>query len=113
MAGHPPKSYDEIIRRTVPDPEGSWRPSDDQVKRAYEGFRALDADEQDLHDRVRDALISAGIDTSRIAIEVTRDRVTLRGTVCFGHTLVEIENAVTRVDGVGELVDWLVIDSCD
>ena len=66
----PPKSYDEITRRTVPDPEGSWRPSPQQEKQAHEGFRALDAFEQDLHDRVRDALIAEGIDTSRIAIEV-------------------------------------------
>lgn len=37
--------------------------------------------------------------TSRISIEVTRERVTLRGTVHYGHTLTEIENAVARVEG--------------
>ncbi len=106
----PPKSYDEITRQTVPDPEGSWRPSPTQEKQAAEGFRALDASEQDLHDRVRDALVAAGIDTSRIAIEVERERVTLRGTVTAGQHLAEIERVVNGVKGVEDLADWLVID---
>ena len=106
----PPKSYDEITRRTVPDPEGSWRPSPTQVKQADEGFRALDPSEQNLHDRVRDALVAEGIDTSRIAIEVERETVTLRGNVPSGRRLDEIERVVNRVDGVSDLVDWLVIE---
>ncbi len=111
MAGHPPKSYDEITRKTVPDPEGSWRPSPDQVTQAFTGgYKALDEDEQDLHDRVRDALIAEQIDTSRISIEVLRERVTLRGTVTPGHRLDRIENVVASVAGVSELVNWLVIE---
>lgn len=111
MPGHTPKTYDEITRKTVPDPEGSWRPDPSTVKAANEGgYQALDKDEQDLHDRVRDALIAHGIDTSRIAIEVLRDRVTLRGTVTKGQRLDQIEMAVCAVSGVGELVDWLVLD---
>src|SRR5690349_2813903 len=99
MPGHqPPKSYDEITRKTVPDPEGSWRPSPNQVQDALTGgYKALDADEQDLHDRVRDALVNAGVDTSRIAIEVARERVTLRGTVTQGSRLDQIERAVNAV----------------
>jgi osmotically-inducible protein OsmY len=108
MPAHPPKSYDEIIRRTVPDPEGSWRPNDEQVR---VGYRALDDAEQELHDRVRDALITMDADTTRIAIEVERDRVTLRGTLPHDHDLHRIESVITRVEGVGELVDWLVIES--
>jgi len=110
MPGPSSKTYDDIVRETVPDPDSSWRPSPDQVKQAAEGFRALDKDEQDLHDRVRDALVGDGIDTSQIAIEVTRDHVTLRGSVTSGNRLDQIETAVAHLDGVGELVNWLVID---
>ncbi len=108
MPAQPPKSYDEIVRNTVPDPEGSWRPSDDQVK---EGFRAHDPAEQALHDRVRDALNASGLDTTRIAIEVERERVTLRGTVAPGQNLHQLEELVSRTDGVGELVNAIVIEA--
>lgn len=53
---HMPKTYDEIVRKTVPEPDSSFRPSPEQVRQAYEGFRALDADEQALKDRVEAAL---------------------------------------------------------
>ena len=72
-----PKSYDDITRKTVPDPIGSWQPSKEQVKQAYEGFRALDADEQALQARVQSALAGKG----DITVEIERDRVTLRGRV--------------------------------
>lgn len=111
MPDVPPKSYDEITRRTVPDPEGSWRPSEQQVEQAHDGFRALDPSEQDLYDRVRDALTAESLDTSRIAIEVDRDRVTLRGTVAQGQNLYHLEALVMRVKGVSELVNWLVVES--
>ncbi len=108
MPAHTPKTYDEIVRRTVPDPEGSWRPSDEQVR---QGYRALDDDEQDLHDRVRDALIAMAVDTTRIAIEVEGGQVTLRGTLPRDHDLHRIETTISRVEGVDNLVDWLVIEA--
>jgi len=39
------KTYDEITRTTVPDPDGSWRPSPEQVKQAHEGFRSVDRED--------------------------------------------------------------------
>lgn len=111
MPGTTPKSYDEITRKTVPDPEGSWRPTEGQETSAKEaGYQALDASEQDLHDRVRDALIAQGIDTSRIAIEVLRERITLRGSVTQGTKLDAVEKAVHGVAGVSDLDNSLVFD---
>lgn len=98
------------MRSTVPDPDSSWRPSTQQERDAPEGYRALDEAEQDLHDRVRDALLAGGIDTSLVAIEVERDRVTLRGSISAGGALSHVENLVASVHGVGEVVDWLVIE---
>jgi len=96
------KTYDEITRTTVPEPDGSWRPSPEQVKQAHEGFRALDADEQQLAARVHAAL--SGVDG--VSIEVTRDRVTLRGRVS-AENLARAPDLVRAVDGVATVDDQL------
>lgn len=104
-----PRTYDEITRATVPDPDSSWRPSPEQEKRAFEGFRAMAPEEQRLWDRVHDALLSAGVDTTQLHIEVDRDRVILRGQVWDRHTLNRIPDIVHDVEGVGAVIDQLVI----
>ena len=104
-----PKSYDDITRSTVPEPDGSWRPSKEQEKQAYEGHRALDDDEQRLFARVKSALASAGVDASRVNIEVDRDRVTLRGQVRDQEAMMRIPGIVGQVDGVSSVLDQLVI----
>ena len=95
------KTYDEIVRTTVPEPDGSWRPSPEQVKQAHEGFRALDADEQQLDARVRAALG----DLQGVTIEVTRDRVMVRGAVADPTRVAEV---VRGVEGVAAVDDQLV-----
>src|SRR5689334_20509745 len=55
MSKQTPTSYDDIVRRTVPDPDSSQRPSERQEQQAREGFRAMDADETALAARVRAA----------------------------------------------------------
>ena len=99
-----PKSYDEITRKTVPEPDSSFRPSPEQVKQAHEGFRALDADEQQLHARVVATL--AGI--SGVQVEIDSDRVTLRGQV-DAATLARVPDLVRGVDGVTAVDDQLVV----
>jgi hypothetical protein len=100
-----PKSYDEITRKTVPEPDSSWRPSPEQVKQAHEGFRAMDAGEQQLHARVS-AAVGAGI-----AVEVDGDRVTLRGQVADAEALRRIPELARGVDGVASVDDQLVVAS--
>lgn len=99
-----PKSYDDITRKTVPDPIGSWQPSKEQVKQAYEGFRALDADEQALQARVQSAIAGKG----DITVEIDRDRVILRGRVRDPNDLTRIPELVRGIDGVGSVDDQLV-----
>ncbi len=103
----PPKTYDDIVRKTVPEPDSSWRPSDEQVRQAREGFRALDTAEQELHDRVSAALAQAGL--SKVEIEVERERVTLRGVAADDGQLRKIEAVVAGVNGVGEVHDQVVV----
>jgi osmotically-inducible protein OsmY len=109
MPTRPPRSYEEITRATVPEPDSSWRPSVEQEKRAYEGYRALDPDEQKLAERVHDALLAAGLDSTRLQIEIDRDRVILRGQVRDRECLMKIPAVVGQVEGVRAVVDQLVI----
>jgi hypothetical protein len=101
----PDNRYDDIVRRTVVDPDSSVRPSPEQRQAAREGFRALDDDEQDLHDRVAAAVA----DMPGVTIEVTRELVTLRGHVPTSAALYALEDAVARVPGVETIHNQVVI----
>jgi len=100
-----PKTYDEIVRKTVPEPDSSLRPSPEQVKQAYEGFRAMDPDEQALQQRVLSAIGGRG----DITVEVDHDRVILRGRVRDAGDLRRLPEIVRGLDGVGTVDDQLVI----
>lgn len=106
---NPPRSYDEIVRATVPLPDTSWQPSPEEEIRAKEGYRAMSPDEQRLCERVHDALLAAGINTQPIQIEADRDRVILRGQVRDRHVLERIPDLVRGVEGVRYVVDQLVV----
>lgn len=101
-----PRSYDEITRSTVPNPDSSFRPSKEQEQQAREGFRMLDEDEHALHDKVMKAVAGSGID-----IEVTRTNVALRGQVSNSAELTRLEDVVRAVDGVGSVKNDLVVGS--
>lgn len=107
-AGKNPSSYDEIVRRTVLDPDSSVRPTAEQEQTAREGFRALDSVEQALHDRVVHALVAAG--ATGVTVEVSRDLVTLRGRVGDPVLLRTMEDAVASVAGVTTIHDQVVVD---
>jgi osmotically-inducible protein OsmY len=109
MSTRVPSSYDEITRRTVPDPDSSWRPTEHQERVAYHGFRALDAEEQALAARVYLALEDAGVDIACVHVDVERDRVILHGRAHDLVALRRIPEIVKHVTGVGEISDQLVI----
>ena len=99
------KTYDDITRKTVPNPDSSFRPSPEQIQQAKDGFRALDADEHALTERARTAVAAIA---SGITVEVTRDRITLRGKVRDTETLARINDAVRDL---GTIDDQLVVDA--
>jgi hypothetical protein len=111
MPQHTPRTYDDITRRTVPEPDSSFRPTTDQERAAFEGERILSSDEKALYDRVADALRGSGLDIAEVSIEIDGTRVTLRGRVDDHHTLPLLENAVRDVPDVGDIVDLVVVDS--
>src|SRR5882672_589127 len=94
--GRNPRSYDEIVRSTVVDPDSSVRPTREQEQAAREGFRALDADEQALHARVMTALAGAGGAAAGVTVEITGDLVRLRGQVPDAGALQALEDTVAR-----------------
>lgn len=84
MSPRAARSYDEIARHTVLEPDGSWRPdpppTEDEVR-----F------DQRTREAVRDALVAYGIDT--LGFEVVRGRVILCG-------LVRDQAAASRVERI-------------
>ncbi len=111
MSGHTPRSYDEITRNTVPEPDSSYRPTVEQEKSAYEGERIMSDDERTLHDAVSNALTGSGVDVSHVAVEIDGSRVTLRGHVSDVQVLPRLEDAVRGVRDVGDVVDLIVVDA--
>lgn len=104
-----PRSYDDIVRRTIVEPDTLIRPTREQEQAAREGFRALDPDEQVLHDRVIQALTTLGPEASRVTAEISRELVTLRGQVADVATLRRIEDAVAYVTGVETIHNQVVV----
>jgi HSP20 family molecular chaperone IbpA len=102
------ESYDEITRRTVPEPDSSFRPTPLQEKQAYEGTRILSDDEQRLHARVAAAL-SGVPGAEHVEIEIDRETVTLRGQISDPSLFDRIEQCVRGIDGVTAVVDQLVV----
>ena len=98
-----PRSYDEIVRGTVPDLDSSRRPTVQQEADARDGFRALDDEETELRNSVV-AAVGENID-----VEVARSTVTLRGSVRDIRMIDEIEARVARIDGVDHVSNQLVV----
>jgi osmotically-inducible protein OsmY len=106
MPSRTPRSYDEIVRRTVVDPDSSWRPTPEQER---ETARAPERDDHALYERVWQALVDTGLDLECVGIEVHDNRVTVRGQVHNAFALGKIPAVIERVDGVEEVRDFLVI----
>jgi len=104
-----PSSYDDIVRRTVVDPDSSVRPSREQEQAAREGFRALDPDEQVLDGRVKQALATLGAEASGVTAEVSREIVTLRGQVRDAAVIRKVEDAIAYVTGVETIHNQVVV----
>jgi hypothetical protein len=107
----PPRSYEEVVRKTVVDPDSSARPTLEQEQAAREGLRALDSDERALQDRVVRAVSSTGANAAGVTVEVSRELVTLRGRVADPAMLRAVEDAVARVPGVATIHSLIVVGS--
>ena len=94
-----PRTYDEIVARTVPDPDSSQRPTPQQRQEAL-AYVQPPRDEA-LAVKVDEALREIGAD--HLAFEVDGARVILRGPVADLRTWHRIDAAVQAVIGVEEI----------
>ena len=115
-----PSSYDEILRRTVPDPDLGFRPSKDEERMSRHRYgeptehrpRRLSAMERVRLDRVMSALeADPTLDLSGVAIEVRGRCVILYGTVPGPATSVRIEEIAADIEGVDSVDNQLVTRS--
>jgi hypothetical protein len=103
-----PKSYYEITRSTIPDPDGSIRPSKKQVEDAYTGDFTKGHDELLLYAAVQGALHSHP-EGGNVTLDIRNDAVELRGSVTKASSLDELETLVRSVPGVGSVINKLVV----
>jgi osmotically-inducible protein OsmY len=105
-----PTTYDDITRKTVLDPDGSVRPSREQVEQAYDGSHTRTADDLKLLAAVQ-AAVHSHADGTRVAVEVRDGRVDLRGSVSSASSISELEDLLRSVPGVSEVANKLVVGS--
>jgi len=106
------RTYDEIVRSTVIDPEGSRRPTARQERVAREGYRELDPHERALRDRVIEALedaLRSSNDTWSFQVDIDRDTVKMWGHVHDAAVLALVEKTVKRIEGVVDLDNAVVV----
>lgn len=97
------KTYDDITRATVPEPDSGFRPTKEQIRQAKEGFWALDDDEKALTERARTAVAAIA---PGVGVEVSRNTITLRGKVPDTETMQRVRDAVSEL---GTIDDQLTI----
>jgi hypothetical protein len=111
-------SYDDILRRTVPEPDLSFRPSRDEEKLSRHRFgvptehrvRPLSVLERRTLERVEVALDSdPTLDLSGVEIAIDGREIVLLGSVPGPSTSVRIEDIVGAIDGVDRIDNALVI----
>jgi len=108
-------SYDEIVRRTVPEPDSSFRPTSEQIAEAGEASRAqrlhaqMTEDERALYAQIAQTL-QAYTHFGDVGFELDGSRLTLRGRVHHVGAIAQIEHAVATVAGIDHVDNRLVVD---
>ncbi|CAN5923462.1 hypothetical protein BH11MYX3_BH11MYX3_34070 [soil metagenome] len=97
MKPRAPQTYDEITRRSVPEPDGSARP---ELPVAAPAAR-----DGALREVVSDALIACGM--TEVGVEITGGRIVLRGWVRDLERADRIRRLVRGVAGDADIVDHL------
>ena len=105
-----PRTYDEITRHTVPEPDSSFRPGAELERDAYAHFHSTQEGQRELYQCIKEALLVAPhIATSGVVVEVDQGRVTLRGRVLDPPSLRQVESIVTAIEGVTQVDNRLIV----
>lgn len=108
------RSYDDIVRSTVPLPDSSHRPQRSDVAMAEERGKGPTVhsrypdDETPLVDAVRDALLALqGTDVADLDLSIEGGRVQMDGSVADEGDRDRIVRAVSDVPGVIAVIDTI------
>jgi osmotically-inducible protein OsmY len=113
-----PSSYDEIVRRTVPEPDGGKQPSKDEqdLARHRAGLAAdhiphpLSQAESATLSAAQHALAAdPAIDMSRVRVGIDGRELILKGQVPGPSTKARIEDIAMKVDGVDRVDNQLAV----
>ena len=107
MAQKPPRTYDEIVARTVPEPDSSFRPTAQQREDTRNGLYLIDEEDRELIERVAQELGRAGY--RDLTVEARGGAVVLRGAVAEPAAMRAAEQAVAGLDGVRSVDNQLHI----
>jgi len=94
----------DLARKTVPDAATGFRDATGDA-----AFSTRSPQEQRLLTRVRQALVSAGVDTGHLTIDVVQDRVNVTGLVANHDELVRVPDLIRDLEGVLEVYDVLQV----
>lgn len=104
MARQIPRSYDEIVRRTVPEPDSSFRPDASQKDQT----NRLKPSDPRVYARLSEELLDDH-SLGHIGFEVDQGRVTLHGTVRDARSISYLENLARSIEGVDDVINRLVV----
>jgi osmotically-inducible protein OsmY len=107
IMSYPPDAHDGAAPKPASEADSPFGQTTEDQKGASKR-RTLDAEEQALLKRVRDALDLGGVDLEGVVIEVEHDRVIARGYVSEELALTLIPELVRQVQGVSEVDDQLL-----
>lgn len=113
-----PTSYGDVVAATVPNPDGSFSPSREQIRvsRSAEGAppHTMTGDERAVLAQILASLSKEGhTDTHHVDILVQGTIATLRGTVPGPSTSARVEDIVGQVPGITEVWNELEIIPTD
>jgi osmotically-inducible protein OsmY len=110
MQRKPAKTYDEIVRRTVPSPDLTFRAAEADERASLVGPRALTRNERALVSRVRSALhAELGDESDKITIDLVPGKLALQGEVASMDVLRRAEAIASALDDADEIDNQLVV----
>ena len=101
-----PRSYDEIVRRTVPEPDSSFRPTRNQENDALAHLEQRP--DRTLYLRLSEVLLDDH-SLGDIGFELEHGRVTLNGIVHNPRAITYLEDLARAIDGVDEVINRIVV----
>jgi len=108
-----PRSYQDIVRATVPNPDGSYRPTSWSVEAAHHRNQPVEGQTAD-DARIREAIyerlaVEPALEGSGLWVDVREGVVDLRGSVSRAADRAIAEALVRSIEGVNDVHNESVV----